>query len=83
MKKSGFRDGKHYMISERAVKQLLNCVKLLADIKPSASEDLHNLINYVKQSPNITYTGFGKKNKKDSFTLDEILKQAGIDYPND
>ena len=39
MKKSGFRDGKHFMVSERAVEQLLHCVALLADIKPSIAKD--------------------------------------------
>tara|TARA_R100000008_G_C3575991_1_gene165300 strand:+ start:687 stop:953 length:267 start_codon:yes stop_codon:yes gene_type:complete len=86
MKESGFRDGKHWMISDRAVKQLLNCVKLLADIKPSAAEDLHGLINYVKKCPNIQYTGFDKlktKKKENGFSLDNILKEAGITYPKD
>ena len=85
MKKSGFRDGKHFMVSERAIEQLLHCVALLADIKPSIAKDLHRLIEYVKNCPNISYAGFSdiKKEKQEkTFTLEEILKQAGITYPD-
>ena len=72
----GFRPGKHYVISQRALKQACNCIKLLADIKPSAGRDLHALISYLKKSPSIDVTGDDKK--PESYTFEELLASAKL-----
>ena len=75
-----FREGQHFMIPGKALKQLTNCVRLLADIKPSAAEDLHSLIEYVKNCPTIEYAA---QDKNESKTLEQILEECNLRLPED
>ena len=64
------------MISARALEHVINCVKLLADIKPSTSRDLYALIKYLKKSPSIDITS--EKNEPESYTFEELLASAEV-----
>lgn len=63
------------MISARALEHVVNCVKLLADIKPSTSKDLYSLIKYLRKSPSIDVTG---DNEPESYTFEELLASAKL-----